>query len=99
MTAVADLSTTPEGWVAGTWIIDPAHTMARDNHLRSADFFEAGRYPVMSFASTGVRPAGGRGAIRRSDFGITFGLAADGAKIFIGDKVDLVLDVQAYLGG
>lgn len=112
MTAVADLSTTPgpsvpEGWVTGTWTIDPAHTTVsfvvrhlmsrvrgifsevsgqiitspdlvgsataaiiavssvstgnemRDNHLRSADFFEAERYPVMSFASTGLRPADG----------------------------------------
>jgi polyisoprenoid-binding protein YceI len=38
-----------------------------------------------------------RGAISRSDFGITFGLAAEGAKIFLGDQVDLALDVQAFL--
>jgi polyisoprenoid-binding protein YceI len=187
MTAVAELGTTPQDWIAGTWTIDPAHTVVgfavrhlmsrvrgtfsevsgqiitsaepsgsttaatiavssvstgtemRDNHLRSADFFEADRYPVMSFTSTGLRPADGswllsgeltirdvtrpvdleveflgidptglqgearigfsaRGAISRSDFGITFGLAADGTKIFLGDKVDLVLDVQAFLG-
>jgi polyisoprenoid-binding protein YceI len=29
----------------------------RDNHLRSADFFEAERYPTMSYRSTGIRPA------------------------------------------
>lgn len=27
----------------------------RDKHLRSADFFDAGKYPAMTFASTGVR--------------------------------------------
>jgi polyisoprenoid-binding protein YceI len=191
MTAAADLVTSvpavPEGWIAGTWTIDPAHTTVsfavrhlmsrvrgtfsevsgqivtcpdltgctasatiavssvgtgnemRDNHLRSADFFEAERYPVMSFASTGLHPADGswrmsgeltirdvtrpvdleveflgtdptglqgearigfsaRGTISRRDFGITFGLAADGTKIVLADKVDIVLDVQAFLG-
>lgn len=187
-TAVADLSThVPDGWIAGTWTIDPAHTTMsfvvrhlmsrvrgtfsevsgqiitsadpsesstaaiiavssvitgnemRDNHLRSADFFEAERYPVMSFASTGLGPADGawllsgvltirvvtrpvdleveflgtdptglqgearigflaRRTISRRDFGITFGLAADGAKIVVADKVGIVLDVEAFLG-
>lgn len=111
MTADTDLVTAgpsaPDGWIAGTWTIDPAHTTVsfvvrhlmsrvrgafsevsgqittrpdpsgstaaatiavssvrtgnemRDNHLRSADFFEAERYPVISFASTGLRPADG----------------------------------------
>ena len=191
MTASAGLSTpgssAPEGWIAGTWTIDPAHTTVgfvvrhlmsrvrgtfsevsgqittrpdlsrstataiiavssvstgnqmRDDHLRSADFFDAERYPEMSFASTGLRPAdsswllsgelrvrdvtrpvdleveflgtdptglqgeprigfSARGAISRRDFGVTFGLAADGTKIVIGDKVDIVLDVEAFLG-
>ena len=190
MTADTDLVTAgpsaPDGWIAGTWTIDPAHTTVsfvvrhlmsrvrgafsevsgqiitrpdlagsstaatiavssvrtgnemRDNHLRSADFFEAERYPVISFASTGLRPADGswlmsgeltirdvtrpvdleveflgtdptglqgearigfsaRGTISRRDFGVTFGLAADGTKIVLADKVDIVLDVQAYL--
>ena len=191
MTADTDLVTAgpsaPDGWIAGTWTIDPAHTTVsfvvrhlmsrvrgafsevsgqiitrpdlagsstaatiavssvrtgnemRDNHLRSADFFEAERYPVISFASTGLRPADGswlmsgeltirdvtrpvdleveflgtdptglqgearigfsaRGTISRRDFGVTFGLAADGTKIVLADKVDIILDVQAYLG-
>ncbi|MGH3152649.1 MAG: YceI family protein [Streptosporangiaceae bacterium] len=109
----------------------------RDDHLRSADFFDTGHYPVMTFTSTAVRPAGGcwvlsgeltirdvtrpveleveflgtdpaglqgetrigfaaRGAISRRDFGITFGLAADGTKIVVGDRVDLTLDVEAF---
>lgn len=191
MTAVAGVSTTPgvpalEGWVAGTWTIDPAHTTAgfavrhlmskvrgtfsevsgqivtgpepsrctttatiavssvstgnemRDNHLRSADFFDAERYPAMTFASTALRSVDGgwvlsgdltirdvtrsvdleveflgidpsglqgetrigfsaKGTIRRSDFGITVGLVADGTKIVVADKVDIVLDVQAFL--
>ena len=177
----------PEGWVAGTWTIDPAHStvsfavrhlmsrvrgtfsevsgqivtsadpsrstataavavssvstgnQVRDNHLRSVDFFDAGRYPVMRFASRALRPADGscwvlsgeltirdvtrpgeleveflgtdpdglqgeprigfsaRTAISCRDFGITFGLAADGTKIVVADKVDIVLDIEAYL--
>jgi polyisoprenoid-binding protein YceI len=191
MTAVASVSTVPgapapEGWVAGTWTIDSAHTVVsfsvrhlmsrvrgtfsevsgqvvtsanlpgctaaaviavpsvstgnqmRDNHLRSADFFDTERYPEMSFTSTGLRPADGswvlsgeltitdvtrpvdleveflgadptglqgeprigfsaRTTISRRDFGIAFGLAADGTKIVIADKVDIVLDVEAFL--
>ena len=31
----------------------------RDNHLRSADFFDVENYPQMKFASTRVEPAGG----------------------------------------
>ena len=177
----------PEGWVAGTWTIDPAHSTVsfvvrhlmsrvrgtfsdvsgqiatsadpsgsaasaviavssvstgnemRDNHLRSADFFDAERYPAMTFASRTLRPADGcwvlsgdltirdvtrpvdleveflgtdptgmqgearigfsaRAAVSRRDFGVTFGLAADGTKIIVADKVDIVLAVQAFLG-
>jgi polyisoprenoid-binding protein YceI len=109
----------------------------RDDHLRSADFFDAERYPAMTFASRQLRPADGcwvmsgelmirnvtrrvdleveflgtdptglqgeprigfsaRAAISRRDFGITFGLAADGTKIVVADKVDIVLDIEAF---
>jgi polyisoprenoid-binding protein YceI len=112
----------------------------RDNHLRSADFFDAERFPSMTFASIALRrvaeswvlagdltirgitrpvdleveflgtdPAGlqgeprigfsARGTIHRRDYGITFGLAADGARIIVGDQVDIMLDVQAYQQG
>ncbi len=37
------------------------------------------------------------GVISRRDFGITFGLAADGTKIVIADKVSIVLDDEAFL--
>jgi polyisoprenoid-binding protein YceI len=32
---------------------------ARDNHIRSADFFEVEKYPTMTFRSTAIRPDGG----------------------------------------
>lgn len=37
--------------------IDTRNTK-RDAHLRSADFFDAARYPVMTFKSTGIETAG-----------------------------------------
>jgi polyisoprenoid-binding protein YceI len=37
------------------------------------------------------------GTISRTDFGISFGLADAGSKIVIGDKVDIILDVEAVL--
>jgi polyisoprenoid-binding protein YceI len=111
----------------------------RDDHLRSADFFDADRYPVLTFESGKLRPADGywvmsgeltirdvtrrvdleveflgidptglqgeprigfsaRTAISRRDFGITFGLAADGTKIVVADKVDIILDAEAFPG-
>jgi polyisoprenoid-binding protein YceI len=191
MSTVAEFDTVPgasvpEGWVAGTWTIDPAHSVVsfsvrhlmsrvkgtfsevggqivtsrdpagstatavievcsvstgnqmRDEHLRTADFFDAERYPVMRFASATLRPAAGswvlsgdltirdatrpvhleteflgtdptglqgetrigfsaRGTISRRDFGITFGLAAAGEKVIVADKVDIILDVEAFL--
>ncbi|HXY43548.1 MAG TPA: YceI family protein [Acidimicrobiales bacterium] len=30
----------------------------RDNHLRSADFFEVTKYPTLTYRSTGIRPNG-----------------------------------------
>lgn len=191
MTTIADVTAgvavpAPAGWVAGSWEIDPAHSVVsfavrhlmsrvrgrfsevsgqivtspdpsgstvaaviavssvstghqmRDDHLRSADFFDAGRHPSMTFASRALRPGAAswvlsgeltirdvtrpvdleveflgadptglqgeprigfsaRGEISRSDFGITFGLAADGTKIVVADKVGIVLDVEAFL--
>jgi polyisoprenoid-binding protein YceI len=40
-----------------TTSIDTANA-TRDEHLRSADFFEADRYPMMSYRSTGIRSDG-----------------------------------------
>ncbi|MGW5717603.1 YceI family protein [Amycolatopsis sp. NPDC003865] len=37
----------------------------------------------------------GKTSISRSDFGITFGVAADGAKVFVGDQVEISLEVEA----
>jgi polyisoprenoid-binding protein YceI len=56
----------------------------RDNHIRSADFFEVDAHPVMTFRSTGVRPNGD-------------GYALDGELTLKGVTRPLTLDVE--LGG
>ncbi|WIY02221.1 YceI family protein [Amycolatopsis mongoliensis] len=37
----------------------------------------------------------GKTSLSRSDFGIDFGVAAEGAKVFAGDQVEIVLEVEA----
>jgi polyisoprenoid-binding protein YceI len=51
----------PDGAEAyGTVKVDSVNTREpqRDEHLRSADFFEVSSYPQISFRSTAIRPAG-----------------------------------------
>lgn len=42
----------------------------RDDHLRSADFFEVEKYPVMTFKSTAVSTKGGKGLTVNGDLTI-----------------------------
>ena len=53
----ADLAATEATVTAQTASVD-TDVEARDNHLRSADFFEAETFPTMTFTSTGVQPTG-----------------------------------------
>ncbi len=108
----------------------------RDDHLRSADFFDSASHAQIAFESTGVKqvdtehykvtgnltirgvtkpvtldteyfgrqkdPYGAERAgfsaktsIDRKDFGLTFNMPLDGGGVVVGDKVDIVLDVEA----
>ena len=56
----------------------------RDNHIRSADFFEVEKHPTMTFQSTGIRPDGddfvldGDLTIRGTTRPVTFRLEING---------------------
>lgn len=109
----------------------------RDNHIRSADFFEVDRHKTMTFRSTGVRqdgedyvldgeltlktvtkpislrlelggfgldPYGGTragftafGQIKRSDFGVDFNAVLETGGVVVGDKVEILLEIEAVL--
>ncbi len=108
---------------------------ARDNHLRSEDFFEVEAFPTMTFVSTSAQPTGqntfrlagdltmkgvtkevvfdvmaagpipienGQRAgfhatttIDRRDFGVTWGREMPGGVPAVGNRVQIVLDVEA----
>lgn len=116
--------------------IDTANQM-RDDHIRSADFFEVENHPTITFTSTGLRseegeffidgnltirgitkpvtlavetpefgpnPQGGTKAgfsataeINRSDFGVSYNGPIPGGGVALGEKVQIVLEVEADL--
>jgi polyisoprenoid-binding protein YceI len=109
----------------------------RDNHIRSADFFDVDAHKVMTYRSTGIRadgeeyvldgelslrgvtkpvslhlelggfgpdPYGGTrpgftatGEIKRSDFGVDFNAVLETGGVVVGDKVSLLLEIEAVL--
>lgn len=109
----------------------------RDNHIRSADFFDIDKYPTMTYRSSAVRAAGdgfvvdgelslhgvtrqvplkveiigfgpdpfggtragfsATGEINRRDFGIDISMPIDGGGVVVGDKVQLLLEIEAVL--
>jgi len=121
--------------------IDTANA-TRDEHLRTADFFDAEKYPTMSYRSAGIRPdgdgflmegeltlkgvtlpvplaleingfgvdpfapdpaAGARagftatGEINRMDFGVSYNGPIPGGGVALGEKVRIVLEIEAVL--
>lgn len=116
--------------------IDTANEM-RDNHIRSADFFDVENHPNMTFSSTGIRYENGdllvdgnltvrgitkpltltaeingigagmqggtvagvsaTGSINRHDFDVSYNGPIPGGGVVIGDKVDIVLEIEATL--
>jgi polyisoprenoid-binding protein YceI len=109
----------------------------RDNHIRSADFFDVDSHKTMTFRSTGIRPDGddyyldgeltlrgiakpitlrvelggfgpdpfggtrtgftATGELKRSDFGVDFNAVLETGGVVVGDKVQIVLEIEAVL--
>ena len=116
--------------------IDTSNSM-RDDHIRSADFFDAQNHQAMAFTSTGIRhedgqfsidgeltirgvtrpvtldvetpefgpnPQGGSKLglsatteINRHDFGVSYNGPIPGGGMALGDRVQVVLEVEADL--
>jgi polyisoprenoid-binding protein YceI len=110
-------------------------TAQRDDHLRSADFFDVENYPTITFRSTSARVDGdnlvlagdltirgvskpvevvwefggvakdpfgnvkagfdGTATVNRKDWGLTWNAALETGGFLVGDKVKLVLEVEA----
>jgi polyisoprenoid-binding protein YceI len=108
----------------------------RDNHLRSADFFDVENNPKMTFESTTIAKTGegeydvagkltirgvtrfetlavtfegagkdpwgnekvgfsGTGAIKRSDYGLTYNAALETGGVLIGDEIKISIEIEA----
>jgi len=116
--------------------IDTSNSM-RDDHVRSADFFDAENHPALTFVSSALRQAGGEffldgnltirgitkavtlaletpefGAnpqggtkagfsatteINRTNFGVSYNGPIPGGGVALGEKVQIVLEIEADL--
>ncbi|PLT33949.1 YceI family protein [Bacillus sp. V5-8f] len=131
----ADLTTATIEFTIDVNSIDTRNT-DRDNHLRSADFFDVEKNPTITFKTTtiektdedeynvtgdltinnvtrpetfavvfegqGKNPWGqevagfsGKGAINRSDYGLTYNAALETGGVLIGDKITITLEIEA----
>jgi len=113
------------------------NSQQRDDHIRSADFFDVETYPTMTFTSKALKAAGdnfilegeltlkgstkpvsldlelngfspdpwggtrvgfsAKGELSRSEFGVDISMPMDGGGVVVGDKISLVLEIEAVL--
>ena len=76
----------------------------RDKHLKSKDFFDAGKYPVMTFESTGIKPTGdqkylvsGKLTVKGNSKDISFPLSYLGEKEHPLQKGQIVAGFSGHL--
>jgi len=81
----------------------------RDEHVRSADFFDVEQFPTMTYRSTGVRATGNGFVVdgELSLHGVTravplaleveFNMVLDNGGVGLGEKVHVTLDIEAVL--
>lgn len=92
----------PDGEVSGTVTVAAASidtkNTRRDTHLRSADFFDSGNHPDITFTADGIRPSG-QGATVTGALtvrGRTRPLSFDAAASVSGDG-EIWLDAEAHI--
>ncbi len=67
----------------------------RDEHLRSADFFDAEKYPTVAFHSTNTRVGfAAETEVNRKDWGLEWNVALETGGVLVGDKVKLTIDAE-----
>jgi polyisoprenoid-binding protein YceI len=79
----------------------------RDEHLRTGDFFEAAKFPTITFISTNIEITEvndlygslrvgfeATTKIKRSEFGLMYNAALETGGVVIGDDVNIIIDVQ-----
>jgi polyisoprenoid-binding protein YceI len=71
----------------------------RDNHLRSADFFDAEKYPKMTFESTSIRRAGPNQLLAKGNLTIKETTREVDLAINLLGVMDLPPEMQEMLGG
>jgi polyisoprenoid-binding protein YceI len=92
----------PDGAVSGTVTVAAASidtkNTRRDTHLRSADFFDSGNFPDITFTADGIRPSGQDAAVTGTLTvrGRTRPLCFDVAATVQGDN-EIWLDAEARI--
>jgi polyisoprenoid-binding protein YceI len=79
----------------GSWVLDGELTIRGTTRSVEIGLEFLGLDPTGMQGEAGVGFEG-RTSINRSDFGIAFGLA-EGGKIVVGDRVDILLEIEAVL--
>jgi polyisoprenoid-binding protein YceI len=92
----------PDGEVSGTLTVAAAsidtNNTRRDTHLRSADFFDSGNHPDITFTADGIRPSGEGVAVSGALTvrGRTWPLSFDAAASVQGDG-EIWLDAEVHI--
>jgi polyisoprenoid-binding protein YceI len=101
-----DVAKSSVQFTAKTTSVDTGVT-GRDNHLRTADFFDVAKYPEMTFKSTSVAKKGkgwvltgdltikAETSINRRDFGVNYDAKLPTGLQVVSDQITIVLQIEA----
>src|SRR6266516_1626300 len=73
----------------------------RDGDVKGENFLDVANHPTMTYRTTGIRQDGeviiADGEINRTDWGITANMALPTGGVVVGEKIQLVIEVEASL--